>query len=413
MMTAGTVIIGASHAGIQVAVSLREDGYQGRILVIDRETTPPHQKPALSKGFLKGEVGESSLAFRSDKYYQDNNIEILLGYSMTSIDRINKSICLLSIKDRRSHDCHYENLVLCVGASARKPPFSTDSPKILTLRNLSDAKNLKAKIDDAMKIAIIGSGFIGLECASTATVMGKKVTIIERNTRVLSNLTSKILSTYIQKKHESAGVKFIFGESIKSISEKASGEILIKLNDNRLIEANLLIVGIGASLNTEVAKKSGISVDNGVLVSKFGQTSDSHIFSCGDCTTVVYDDGSRSHVESVQNAVDQAKNVSALITGKVPKEPVTPWFWSDQTGFKLQIVGNTLDYDDCLIRGSKENDKFSLLYYRKENLVRVDSVNSPGDHLAARKLIDRNPCIPKSLASNPEIRLKSLIEQDI
>lgn len=406
-MSVGTVIIGASHAGVQVASSLRDHGYEKPITLLDKGTALPYQRPPLSKGYLKDNLTDESLALRGKDFYKDKNISLNLGCEVTNIDKDKKLISFTRSNDQVEEHVSYENLVLAVGARARQLDETPSSSGAVTLRNLDDAKFLRETLSSAARVLIVGAGFIGLEVASTAAFLNKEVTLIDRGSRVLQRILPPVLSDYIEKAHRSAGSKFIFESKIENINKVGETNIELTLQSGAKLTGDLLLVCVGAEVNDDLAVSAGLECSNGIFTSEYGETSDASIFACGDCTRVISTDGKESHIESVQNAVDQSKNVAALIAGEIVKKPVAPWFWSDQLNFKLQMVGNTLDYDDLIVRGDRNEHKFSIVYYRGDTVVRVDSINRPADHLAARKLVSQGTKVPKEAAADSEVRLKT------
>ena len=409
----GTVIIGASHAGVQVAASLRDQGYRLPITLLEAGAHLPYQRPPLSKTYLKDGLDNSQLALRGAAFYQQKHITLLCNHRVSQIDRANQFITAQHGSRRVTFD--YDRLVIATGAAARQLPLASGVTGVRVLRGMDDAIALKADFDNAQTVVIIGAGFIGLEVASTAVTLGKQVTVVEHGGRILQRLLPSQLSAFLLQIHQHNGVNFCFNTAVEALAPADSGQTHLRLSNGQTLSADLVVVGIGATINDQLAQAAGIVCDNGILVDLNGQTSDPAVYACGDCTTTIAPDpdpteGQRhppSHIESIQNAVDQAKTVAAVITGQPAPARVAPWFWSDQQGIKLQMVGTALDYDDLIVRGELETGKFSLLYYQHNRLCRVDSVNSPADHLAARKLVSQRYPLPKDAAADTTVRLKS------
>jgi 3-phenylpropionate/trans-cinnamate dioxygenase ferredoxin reductase component len=373
------VIVGAGHGGVQVATSLRYEGFEGDITLISTETALPYQKPPLSKGFLNGKQTEENLLFRNQQFYKDQKIKLVLGKTIDKIDTVAKAA--FSSKNKYP----YDYLVLATGASNRNLPFNTEG--VLDLRTLADAQLIKHKLGNIDHLTVIGGGFIGLEIAAAAVELGKKVTVIEAQDRLMARVLPPILSDVFLKKHIEHDVEVLLKTSVQNI-KNTEGGYQIDFNTSEAINTDLVIVGIGVMPNSALAEKAGLKCENGISVNEFLETSDPSVFAIGDCASYYNDFAGRTmRLESVQNAVDQAKCVANTIMGKREKYHTVPWFWTNQYDLKLQMAGIALDYDTQILRGSVETHKFSVFYYKKEKLIAVDSLNRPADHLAARKLL--------------------------
>lgn len=348
------VIIGAGQAGFQTAASLRLEGFDGSITLIGEETHLPYQRPPLSKALLTGKQTVDHLPFRPERFYADHSIDLLLSQRAVQIDRANRRVALAS---RTSVD--YDHLVLATGAHVRKLPLSG----VLYLRDVDDSLTLQSRLEQAGSVAIAGGGFIGLEVASAARAMGKSVTVVEMQDRLMPRCVAPVVSEFFRGIHESQGVK-------------------IALNSTIIPRADVTIAGIGVLPNMEIAEDAGLAVGNGIVVDQFLRTSDPDIFAIGDCAEC---NGLR--LESVQNAADQGKCVAMqIVHGPAPYKAV-PWFWTDQFDIKLQMAGISSPTHRTVIQGSVEARKFSVYYFDGERLAAVDSINSPADHVKARKLL--------------------------
>jgi 3-phenylpropionate/trans-cinnamate dioxygenase ferredoxin reductase component len=384
-MTKRVVIIGTGHGGIQVALSLREAGFSGNITLISDEADLPYQKPPLSKGFLNGKQTVENLRFRNPPFYVDNNIELILNQLITHIDLQHKII------STATHQIfNYDDLVLATGARNRKLVVEgSDSDKVCYLRNLEDAQKLQSALIAAQKITIIGGGFIGLEIAAAAVELGKKVTVIEAQSRLMNRVLPPVLSDVFFQKHLERGVEIRLNAQVSKICKDSNGSIIgVQLVDNQLIETDLVIVGIGVLPNDELAKSAGLTCQNGIEVNEFLQTNDESVYAIGDCARYWNAfAGQKMRVESVQNAVDQAKCVAKNILGERVVYHAVPWFWTNQYDLKLQMAGMNLDFEHYEVKGDISIRKFSVYYYKNHQLIGVDSLNRPADHLAARKLL--------------------------
>jgi 3-phenylpropionate/trans-cinnamate dioxygenase ferredoxin reductase component len=422
-MTNRIVIIGAGHGGVQVAFSLRDEGFEGEIVVISDEKDLPYQKPPLSKGFLGGKQTVENLLFRNTLFYEENKIQLVLGEKVTKID--------LKAKTISTHNnlfFEYENLVIATGARNRKLPFfeknmerrdipntfGTEGPypsNVLYLRNLSDAQWIKTKLETAEKVVVIGGGFIGLEVAAAAVEMGKTVTVIEAQERLMNRVLPPILSNVFLEKHTENNVSVLLNSQISNFGLNTKGGVShVFLTDKTVIQTDLILVGIGVLPNSELAEAAGLTCENGIVVNEYLQTSDPAVWAIGDCA--FYDNdfaGKKMRLESVQNAVDQAKCVASNILGKKEKYHAVPWFWTNQYDLKLQMAGIALDFDTQILRGSIETNKFSVFYFKNKKLIGVDSLNRPADHLAARKLLEAGVSPTFEQAEDTLFKLNDLI----
>jgi 3-phenylpropionate/trans-cinnamate dioxygenase ferredoxin reductase component len=407
-MTNRIVIIGAGHGGVQVAFSLREEGFEEEIVVISDENDLPYQKPPLSKGFLGDKQTVENLLFRNILFYEESKIQLVLGEKVTKIDVKSKTV-----STQNNLFFEYGNLVIATGARNRKLPFlggnmersdipntfGTEEPNpsnVLYLRNLSDAQWIKSKLETANKVVVIGGGFIGLEVAAAAVEMGKTVTVIEAQERLMNRVLPPILSNVFLEKHTENNVSVLLNRQISNFDlntdlsrEYREGCVSqIFLTDKTVVETDLILVGIGVLPNSELAEAAGLTCENGIVVNEYLQTSDPSIWAIGDCTFYHNDFAEKKmRVESVQNAVDQAKCVASNILGKKEKYHAVPWFWTNQYDLKLQMAGIALDFDTQILRGSIQTNKFSIFYFKNKKLIGVDSLNRPADHLVARKLL--------------------------
>ncbi len=414
-MTSGVTIVGASHAGVQVAASLRDNGYEGSITVLYKETVPPYQRPPLSKAFLAGDVSADALVLRGPDYYQSKGINLIGSVCVDAIDRNEKRLHIAPANDVAAANVadtlEYDKLVLATGAAARTLSVpGGDNENVLCLRDLADASKLKACLQKAEKVVVIGAGFIGLEVAATARKLGKAVTVVEMQERILARLFPDAMSDFLMRRHQENGVQFLMSCGVTSIDQTQDQQLNVVLSNQQILQADLVVVGIGAAVSDELARQAGLDCADGILIGDDGMTSDPDIYAAGDCAawTLPHMSGP-TRTESVQNAVDQAKTVAASLCG-IPVPPkVAPWFWSDQMDIKLQMVGTALEADDIICRGEQSAGRFSLLYYQGDELVRVDSVNRPMDHIAARRLVSDRCKLPKEAAADINVKLKNYI----
>ena len=399
------VIIGAGHAGGMTAISLRQRQYQGSITLIGEENFLPYQRPALSKGFLAGEIEEKRLYLKSQDYFDKNNIRIIRSCKVVAIDRNNKTILLENQKQ-----LGYEKLVIATGSIVNKLKTSSKETDLYYLRTIRDSLKIREKLRSKNKITIIGAGYIGLEIASIATKKNLEVSVLELENRVMGRVVSAEVSDFFQKKHQSEGVEFKFNTSITDIEDRGKQKRII-CSDGSFLNTDVVVIGVGIKPNIELAKSSGLKCDNGILVDANGQTSDPHIFAVGDCSNHPNNIfKQRLRLESVQNAVEQAKSIAASIAGSHKPYQEVPWFWSDQYNIKLQIAGISQDHDHRVIRGFPEEEKFAVFYQKEKRLIAVDAINSPKEFMVGKKWIAKQAKIPFELIRNVDVDLKKIVE---
>jgi 3-phenylpropionate/trans-cinnamate dioxygenase ferredoxin reductase subunit len=377
------VIVGAGQAGFQTALSLRAAGYLEPITLIGEEPHLPYQRPPLSKGFLLGKQAIESAVLRPEPFYAAQRIELITGARVQRIEPQFRRVILTS----GARIC-YEKLVLATGARVRTLPLA----RISYLRTHVDAVDLKQRLGEAAEIAVIGGGFIGLEVAAAAAVLGKRVTVFEMQDRLMPRCVSPVVSEFFRRVHGEHGIEI-------RLNSPASAP-----------RADLVVAGVGVSPNVELAREAGLPVANGVVVDEYLRTADENIFAIGDCAE--YPNpfaGSRTRLESVQNAVDQAKTAVANIAGRKESYRAVPWFWTDQFDVKLQMAGLSGGADQEALRGDPESRRFSVFYFRRGRLIAVDSINRPGEHLMARKLLASGAVIAPEQAADETFDLKTIL----
>tara|TARA_Y100000590_G_C15659510_1_gene992022 strand:- start:373 stop:1584 length:1212 start_codon:yes stop_codon:yes gene_type:complete len=380
-MSEKIVIIGGGQAGGMVSVYLRQMKFSGEITIVTEENYFPYQRPALSKGFLSGEIGEERLMLKTENYYRGNNIEVLRNSHVTEIDRINKTIRI----EEGIKNISYDKLVIATGSTLNKLKLHKENNNVHYIRTINDANSIKDKLQSGKKIIIVGGGYIGLELASIAIKKKLEVMIIEAGDYLMSRTTSRQMSEFFSDKHKSMGVKINFNQSVQNIEDKSS---IVICDDNARLKSDIVFAGIGIRPNIMLAENAGLKCDNGILVDGNGKTSDEDIFAVGDCTNHpnrIYKQ--RLRLESVHNAVEQSKSVAYNILGRQQTYNQVPWFWSDQYNLKLQVAGIFNKYENLVISGSKEKECFSLSFFKKNKLICVEAVNRPKDFMLGRKII--------------------------
>lgn len=379
-------VIGGGQAGGEAAQRLRAADPRLEITLFAEEPHPPYQRPPLSKKFLAGEWAADRLPLRPREIYEEERIQLVLSRRATWIDRTNKRL-----RVEGGQELPYDAIILATGARPRRLPLpGSDLLGVHVLRTIADVEAIKADWRPGARLVVIGAGYIGLEVAAVARAHELDVTVLEAAPRPLSRVASPELSAFYLEEHVSRGVKFELG--VKPAVFKGSDRVrAIGLDDGREIPADLVIVGIGVTPETALAERSGLAVDNGVLVDAEARTSDPAIFAIGDCARrpMPLFGGRMERLESVYNAIEGAKIASAAILGVSPTAPETPWNWSDQYDLKLQSAGLFTGYDGLVLRGDPKERSFAAFYFQGDRLIAVDAVNRPAEFLGAKMLIQK------------------------
>ncbi|MBT2538985.1 NAD(P)/FAD-dependent oxidoreductase [Arthrobacter sp. ISL-69] len=387
------VIIGGGQAGVQLADSLRTEGYEGAIDLFADEPHLPYQRPPLSKDFMSEDESASALPLRAGRFFRERAVEFHQGVQVTAVDPEAQTVVASN-----GATLSYTNLVFATGARNREttvPGSKLDG--IRYLRTLDDAIALQAELGSAKHVVVIGAGFIGMEFAAAARKRGLDVTVLEFGPRPMGRVLSRFMSGYFADVHTDNGIKLKLGEGISSLTGtggKISGAVSANGTE---YPADLVVVGIGVLPNSELAERARLEIENGIVVDTYLQTSDPNIFALGDCSSYPSPHtGSRIRLESVQNATDQARSLAKTLTGKPTPYDSLPWFWSQQGTVKLQIAGIIHSDDESIVRGDPATGKFSVYCFRDGRLTGVESVNSPAEHMAARKILEqRLPLTPE------------------
>jgi 3-phenylpropionate/trans-cinnamate dioxygenase ferredoxin reductase subunit len=400
------VIVGAGHAGVQAAASLREQGFDGEVVLLSAENALPYQRPPLSKAFLKGEMEIHGLPLRADAHFRDQRIDLRLGVGAKRIDRAAQKI-ELSDGGRVA----YGHLILATGARQRRLNApGVDLPGVFALRDIADATAIRERLGAKPKIVIIGAGFIGLEIAATAASLGAEATVVEI-ARPMGRAVSPILSDFFLREHAAFGARFKLGVGVTAIEGRDRAETVV-LSDGERLSADMVVVGIGVVAEDALARECGLECDNGIVVDEHLVTSDPAISAIGDCAHFPHAAlGLRTRLESVQNAVDQGKAVAARLMGKPKPYDELAWFWSDQGDLKLMIAGLAHGVDKWVVRGDPATRAFSTFGFRDGKLAVVESVNKAGDHAAAKRIIGTTKTLTPEEAADPAFDLRGLAKR--
>ena len=406
MSDAPLVIVGASYAGMQLAVSARQASYPGPIMLVGAERHLPYQRPPLSKAFLGEDFVLTSLPLKSEAFYAANDIELLLDTRVSRIDRDRSEI---ETADGRR--LSYNRLALTVGARSRRLSVpGADLDGVLYLRSLNDAVSFKQRLADVGSVVIVGGGFIGLEVAASLAARGIAVTIIEAQERILARVATPLLSDFVCEHHRRAGVRIFLSTTIVQLHGTDGRVRAVECGGGVVYPANLVLVGIGSVARTELAEQAGLPCSNGIVVDQFSRTADSRVYAAGDCSWYFSSAlGRHVRLESVQNALEQAKIAGANAAGGDARYDAVPWFWSDQYDLKLQMVGSAHGHDRSVVRGSITEGRFSIFHFKDNALIGVDSVNRPAEHLLSRKLLSRRSQLQPEQAADEDFDLGQLV----
>lgn len=405
-MSSHAIIVGAGHASGQLVASLKQKKFDGRLTLVGEEPYLPYQRPPLSKKFLAGELPAERLYVKPKSFYDDPDIDVRLNTRVESIDAGAKTITTA-----QGERMTYDTLVLSTGSVARRLTLAgSDLAGIHYLRGIDDVLAIRADLESAESIAIIGAGYIGLEVAAVCRTLGLDVTVVEMANRVMSRVVSEQVSAFYQEVHRGHGVKLMLSSGLQEFAGEDRVNAVLTATGER-IDVDAVIVGVGISPCTSLAETAGLDVDNGIVVDRRCRSSDPSIYAVGDCTKHPNDIYHRAiRLESVHNALEQAKTAAANICGESVLYNEVPWFWSDQYNLKLQIAGLSEGFDDVVIRGDMSASTFSCLYLRDGRLIAIDAVNSPRDFVQAKALIATGNVLNKAQMADSRIMLKDVGE---
>ncbi len=406
------IIVGAGQAGVQIAESLRQEGYGGELLLIGEEPHPPYQRPPLSKKWLFDAGNPVSLAIRGAEALARRRIELKLEARVERLDRGSTTLELAS-GERLS----YSRVALATGSLPRVLPVPGATLQgVLCLRGIADSAAIAAAIrrcaSEQRPVVVIGGGFIGLEVAAGARKLGAAVTVLEGLPRLMSRVTAPIVSEAFEQLHRSHGVQFVFDAQVTELRGTREGHVaMVRTADGREFAAGCVVVGIGVTPDDRLAAEAGLPCERGIIVDECSRTADPMIVAAGDCTARRLADGRLLRLESVQNAVEQGKSAAAALMGRERPFYATPWFWSDQYDVKLQMAGLSQGYDQVIVRGDVAKPAFSAFYLRAGRLIAVDSLNRIPDHMLAKRLLDNDLSPTAEQIADAGFDLHSLVRQ--
>ncbi len=401
------VIVGAGHAGGSAAAFLRQFGWAGAITLVGAEPLAPYQRPPLSKAWLKGEAGADELLLKPLGWYGENAVDLRLSSPVQAIDLAGRTVRLAD-----GHAVGWDRLVIATGARARALPVSgADLYGVTALRDAADAERLKTTLGPGRRLAVVGGGYVGLEAAASARALGAEAVVIEREARVLARVACPELSDFFTAYHRDRGVLFELGADVLAL-EEADGRVAgVRLGDGRVLPCDAALVGVGAVPNDELARDAGLRCDGGIVVDAQARTAHPDVWAVGDVTRrpLPHYEDRPWRLESVPNALEQARQAACAVTGRPQPAPECPWFWSDQYDLKLQIAGIPFEADSRVVRGDRAQARFAVWHLQAGRVRAVEAVNSAPDFMAGRQLIARRTLVDAARLADPATPLKSLL----
>jgi|UniRef100_B0TA03 3-phenylpropionate/trans-cinnamate dioxygenase ferredoxin reductase subunit len=401
------LILGAGHAGGTAAALLRQYGFEGSVTLVGEELMAPYHRPPLSKAGLRSDHSAASLALKPVEFYAGHGIDIRLGVRAEKLTRQTKAVHFST-----GEVLTYDFLIIATGARPIKLPVpGSDLAGVLELRTADHAERLRAVIQSGQRLAVIGGGYIGLEVAASARALGAEVVVIERETRLLARVAGQDLSAFFLDYHRERGVSFELGTTVSGFEGQDGRVSGVKLDDGRTIACAAALIGIGATPNDEIARDAGLDTARGVIVDLEARTGDPAIFAIGDVALrpmPIFDRVFR--MESVPNALEQAKQAASAIVGRAPPPSEVPWQWSDQYDLKLQIAGYAFDVDRVILRGERASARFAVFHLKGDQVQCVEALNSPQDFIFGKQLIASRKSVDLGKLGNSAIPLKEIVE---
>ncbi len=403
-MTETVLVIGAGHAAGQLVSTLRLKGWDGRIVLAGEESWVPYQRPPLSKKYLAGELERHRLYFKPPGFYEEAQVDLRLSTRVAALDTASRRAELES-----GDVVDWEYCVIATGSRVlRLQAPGADLPGIHYLRTIADVDAIRAHFAPGARLVVVGAGYIGLEVAAVAALAGLDVTVLELAGRVMSRVVSPTVSSFYEAEHRRHGVQLRLGEGVSGFDGDGRVEAVMTAAGER-VAADFVVVGIGIEPVTELAANAGLACDDGILVDEYCRTRADGVYAVGDCTrhpNGIY--GRQLRLESVHNALEQARTAAAGICGESAPYNQVPWFWSDQYDLKLQIAGLAEGYDQMVTRGDPADRSFACFYLAQDRLLAVDAVNSPREFMLSKPLIAAHAAPPAEALADPRVSLKEL-----
>ena len=401
------LIVGGGQAGAQAAISLRQGGFTGSITIVGEEADAPYERPPLSKDYLAGAKTADRLALRPATFWSERNVTLLLGQHVSAVDAVAHTVTTAA-----GSTLGYRHLIWAAGGHARTLPLpGGDLPGVHSIRSRADVDALTAELAATDEVVIVGGGYIGLEAAAVLSKTGKRITILEAQDRVLARVAGEAVSRFYEAEHRAHGVEVRLGVGIEALESSGSGRVSGVRTTAGTIPAGVVIVGIGLVPAVAPLAVAGAVTHNGVEVDDHCRTSLPDIFAIGDCAhhANTFADGAGIRLESVQNAIDQAKTVAGVITGMAKPYYAVPWFWSNQYDLKLQTVGLSAGHDATVVRGDPASRSWSLIYLRRGRVIALDCINAARDFVQGKALVETGLAADPAMLADNTVPLKSLL----
>lgn len=404
---ADVLIVGAGHGGAAIAVALRQQGFEGSVLMVGREPEPPYERPPLSKEYLAREKEFERLYIRPPQFWADKDVGLRLSTSVTAVDPQAKTATLSD-----GSTVAYQHLVWAAGGDARRLSCGgADLVGVHSVRTRADVDRMMAEIDaGAKKAVIVGGGYIGLEAAAVLRKLGVEVVLIEMLDRVLARVAGEELSRFYEAEHRAHGVDLRLETGVDCIEGDGHKVTGVRLADGSVVPADMVIVGIGIIPSVGPLIVAGATGANGVDVDEYCRTTLPDVYAIGDCASHANDfaDGAVMRLESVQNASDMAKTVAKAIMGEMDPYKATPWFWSNQYDLKLQTVGLSTGHDETVLRGDPASRSFSVVYLKEGRVVALDCVNKVKDYVQGKKLVESRAVVDRDVLADDSLAIKEM-----
>jgi 3-phenylpropionate/trans-cinnamate dioxygenase ferredoxin reductase subunit len=401
------IIVGAGHGGAQAAIALRQNKYQGSIVMIGDEPEPPYERPPLSKEYLSGEKSFERILIRPAAFWAERQVVMLLGRRVMAVDATAHRLTLAD-----GETIEYGTLIWATGGDPRRLTCSGhDLIGVHTVRTRADADRMLAELAGTTRAVVIGGGYVGLEAAAVLAKFGKQVTILEALDRVLARVAGEPLSRFYEAEHRAHGVDVRLGAKVECIEERDGRAIGVRLEDGENLPCEMVIVGIGIIPAVAPLLEAGAQGDNGVAVDAQCRTSLADVFAIGDCALHAnsFADGGNIRLESVQNANDQATVVAKTLTGIAVDYQAVPWFWSNQYDLRLQTIGLSTGFDEAVVRGDIASRSFSVVYLRQGKVIALDCVNATKDFVQGRALVTGGAKISTEALAEASTPLKEMV----
>lgn len=402
------LVVGAGHGGAQVAAALRQNRFEGSIAIVGDEPDPPYERPPLSKDYLSGEKPFERILIRPERFWREKRIELLLGRRATTVDPEARNVRLAD-----GAVIGYGALIWATGGSPRKLTCSGhDLAGVHAVRTRADVDLLMTELDGTDRVAVVGGGYIGLEAAAVLTKLGKRVTVLEAQNRVLARVAGEVLSRFYEAEHRARGVDIRLGATVECVEERDGRAAGVRLAGGEVLPCEMVIVGIGVAPAVEPLLAAGAEGGNGVAVDELCRTSLTDVYAIGDCALHAnsFADGAAIRLESVQNANDQASVVARALTGDPRPYEAMPWFWSNQYDLKLQTVGLSTGHDEAVLRGDPATRSFSVVYLKGGRVVALDCVNATKDYVQGRALVLARAGVAAGRLRDASIPLRDMTE---